>query len=186
MVDNASSAEGKLAGGDVTVEEFMAHDYDYIVCGGGTAGLVIAARLSEDPDIAVGVIEAGKNRIGDPLVETPGLCFAMLSNPDYDWTMKTVPQVWLYRRDRFPPSSRLHSASTGPHHARFTNALTVYRAKCMISSNTLLAEKCLGEVAVLILCGMLTSDLPKGKNSKSVGQLCKRFRQGLRRLGILC
>ena len=68
-VDDASSAEGKLAGGDVTVEEFMAHSYDYIICGGGTAGLVLAARLSENPDISVGVIEAGKNRIGDPLVE---------------------------------------------------------------------------------------------------------------------
>lgn len=100
--DNAKFGEGKYAGGDVTVEEFMAHSYDYLICGGGTAGLVVAARLSENPDITVGVIEAGKNRIGDPLVEIPGLCFAMLSNPDYDWTMKTVPQVWLCRRPPFP------------------------------------------------------------------------------------
>lgn len=31
----------------------------------GTAGLVVAARLTENPDVTVGVLEAGKNRLGD-------------------------------------------------------------------------------------------------------------------------
>jgi choline dehydrogenase len=33
--------------------------YDYVVIGGGTSGLAIAARLAEDPDVSVAVIEAG-------------------------------------------------------------------------------------------------------------------------------
>lgn len=37
----------------------------------GTAGLTVAARLTENPDITVGVIEAGKYRIGDPFVDIP-------------------------------------------------------------------------------------------------------------------
>jgi choline dehydrogenase-like flavoprotein len=44
---------------------------DSIICGGGTAGLVLAARLSGDPDVPVIVIEAGENLLNDSLVETP-------------------------------------------------------------------------------------------------------------------
>jgi choline dehydrogenase-like flavoprotein len=35
--------------------------YDYIVCGGGTSGCVVAARLAEDPNVKVLVIEAGQH-----------------------------------------------------------------------------------------------------------------------------
>ena len=56
--------------------------------------MAIAARLTEDPDISVGVIEAGKNRLGDVLVDTPAMFLQMLGNPEYDWMMFTTPQVW--------------------------------------------------------------------------------------------
>ena len=72
---------------------FASTSFDYIVAGGGTAGLTLAARLTENPDIIVGVIEAGLDRTEDPNVLTPGLTPTMWDNPDYDWIFETVPQV---------------------------------------------------------------------------------------------
>lgn len=43
--------------------------FDYVIAGGGTAGLTLAARLSEDPSTSVAVIEAGTYySISDPLL----------------------------------------------------------------------------------------------------------------------
>lgn len=49
--------------------------FDYIVIGGGTAGLVVAARLSENPDVSVCVIEAGKDQSTNVDTMIPGECF---------------------------------------------------------------------------------------------------------------
>ncbi|KAF7909099.1 uncharacterized protein EAE98_012311 [Botrytis deweyae] len=67
--------------------------YDYIIIGGGTAGLTIASRLSEDPQTSVLVLEAGADHSNDINVLAPGLYTGMYSNPEYDWNYKTVPQI---------------------------------------------------------------------------------------------
>lgn len=67
--------------------------YDVIIVGGGTAGCVIANRLTENPNVSVLLIEAGEDRNNDPRVTTPGLFPQLLGNPDFDWQYTSVPQV---------------------------------------------------------------------------------------------
>lgn len=62
-----------------SVDEFVSRQYDFVIVGGGTAGLCVAARLTEDPNISVAVLEAGANRMDDPKVSTPALYPTMVS-----------------------------------------------------------------------------------------------------------
>lgn len=78
--------------------------FDYIVVGGGTAGLVVASRLSEDSNVRVLVIEAGADRTADPLVLTPGLVAGLYGKDEYDWNFTSVPQVSM----PFPPVTVVH------------------------------------------------------------------------------
>jgi choline dehydrogenase-like flavoprotein len=67
--------------------------FDYIIVGGGTAGLAVASRLSEDVDVTVLVIEAGPDLSHDPMVLTPGLMIPMTGQEQYDWNFISAPQV---------------------------------------------------------------------------------------------
>lgn len=74
--------------------------YDYVIVGGGTAGLTLAARLSEDPSISVAVIEAGTYyQAANPLLsQTPagdviGVGSSPLDTNLVDWNFVTAPQT---------------------------------------------------------------------------------------------
>lgn len=67
--------------------------FDFIIVGGGTAGLVLANRLTADPKVSVLVIEAGSDRLKDPKITTPGLATTLYDDSTYDWSFDTVPQV---------------------------------------------------------------------------------------------
>lgn len=96
----------------IDVECFIQNRYDFIIIGGGTAGLTIAARLTEDPCVTVGVLEAGKNRLGDPLIDVPGAFMGMLHNQEYDWIFKTTPQANnKNRRHHIPRGKALGGSS---------------------------------------------------------------------------
>ncbi|KAE8372233.1 hypothetical protein BDV26DRAFT_274571 [Aspergillus bertholletiae] len=79
------------------VDEFAAQAFDYLIVGGGTAGLVLAARLSEHPDIVVGVIEAGPAAFDEEAINIPGL-YGSTVGSQYDWHFETVPQLGLSGR----------------------------------------------------------------------------------------
>jgi len=76
-----------------TIEGFLNQNFDFIIIGGGTSGLVVAARLAENPNVHVGVLEAGPAHFGDPLITIPALYPQAIGNPEYDWLHKSVPQV---------------------------------------------------------------------------------------------
>lgn len=69
--------------------------FDYVIVGGGLAGLVLAARLSEDAGTDVLVIEAGEDQTSDPRVQIPGM-WPTLIRTESAWEFKTVPQVCTY------------------------------------------------------------------------------------------
>jgi len=68
------------------------NSYDYIVIGAGSAGSVVAMRLTEDPNIKVLLLEAGGPQ--SVISDMPAMVLNPM-NPDYYWLYRTVPQTQL-------------------------------------------------------------------------------------------
>ncbi len=90
----------------------QAPSYDYIVVGAGSAGAVVAARLTEDPKTSVLLIEAGPEDAG--FFSSVPLWFAkIISDPRYMWMHETAPEPQLEgRRVPVPHGKVLGGSST--------------------------------------------------------------------------
>ncbi|KAI1451730.1 GMC oxidoreductase [Annulohypoxylon moriforme] len=95
-----------MAIASISPGDFTARDFDYLIVGGGTAGLAIAARLSEDPNFTVGVLEAGPAALGENTINVPRPVLQTLGTK-YDWQFETVPQPGLDGRSLAWPRGKV-------------------------------------------------------------------------------
>ncbi|MEV0229773.1 GMC family oxidoreductase N-terminal domain-containing protein [Nonomuraea sp. NPDC050786] len=85
-------------------------EYDYVIVGAGSAGCVLANRLSEDPAVSVALVEAGGK--DDKLEIRMPAGFAKLFKTDYDWNYSTAKQSEMSGRTLYWPRGRVIGGSS--------------------------------------------------------------------------
>ena len=84
--------------------------HDFVIVGAGTAGCVLASRLTEDSDVSVLLIEAGPHARRKLEVSIPA-AFSRLYRSELDWGLSTVPQPGLDGRELVYPLGRMLGGS---------------------------------------------------------------------------
>jgi choline dehydrogenase-like flavoprotein len=83
---------------------------DYVIVGAGSAGCVLAARLTEDPAVHVTIVEAGPPDTA-PEIHTP-IAFGQLLKSQYDWDLHSEPEPGLGGRRCFLPRGKTLGGSS--------------------------------------------------------------------------
>ncbi len=84
--------------------------HDYVIVGAGSAGCVLAARLTEDPDVSVLLIEAGPPDDKD-MIHVPA-AFGSLFKTDVDWDYATFPEAGCNNRMMYMPRGKTLGGSS--------------------------------------------------------------------------
>lgn len=85
--------------------------FDYLIVGGGSAGCVLAGRLSEDPDVRVALLEAGPTD-HSVLIHCPAGLAVMAKYELNGWGLNTVPQPGLLGRRGYQPRGKVLGGSS--------------------------------------------------------------------------
>jgi choline dehydrogenase-like flavoprotein len=99
-----------MARTSIPENDMAMQEYDYIIIGAGSAGCVLANKLSGDPDVSVLLIEAGK-KDNFPLMKVPGYANKLLHS-QYSWAYQTVPQKHLNDRVTVIPQGKVLGGSS--------------------------------------------------------------------------
>lgn len=85
--------------------------FDYVVVGGGSGGCPVAARLSEDPQVSVCLLEAGGSD-KKVLIQAPPGVVVMMREGFHNWSYETVPQPGLNGRKGYQPRGKALGGSS--------------------------------------------------------------------------
>jgi choline dehydrogenase len=85
-------------------------EYNFIIIGAGSAGAVIANRLSENPAVSILALEAGGSNI-PPNVDIPAVWYTLLGS-EIDWNYTSIPQPGLGGRVTREPRGKLPGGSS--------------------------------------------------------------------------